>query len=131
MYLKFFYWMRLFKSFSAFIRMITEIIKDIQVFIVMFVISLAAFANVIFILNLNRAAGDSLYEPLIGVAPIDAMIHAYLTGLGDFNDQNYSSENATVVWVMFIVATLIVQLIFMNMLIAIMQASFSRITAIM
>ena len=54
MYFKLFYWMRLFKPFSAFIRMITEIIKDIQVFMVMLIIALMSFANVIFILNLNR-----------------------------------------------------------------------------
>jgi len=50
MWFKLFYWMRLFKPFSAFIRMITEIIKDIQVFLVMLVIALGAFANIIFIL---------------------------------------------------------------------------------
>lgn len=42
----------------------------------------------------------------------------------------YSEENAAIMWVMFILATIIVQLIFMNMLIAIMSNSFARITAI-
>ena len=74
----------------------------------MFLISLAAFANVMYLLNLNRDASDAIYEPLIGIAPLDAMIHAYLTGLGDFHDENYSAQNSKVVWVMFIVATLIV-----------------------
>lgn len=54
MWFKLFYWMRLFKPFSAFIRMITEIIMDIQVFLVMLIISLSAFANIIFLLNINR-----------------------------------------------------------------------------
>lgn len=54
MWFKLFYWMRLFKPFSAFIRMITEIIKDIQVFLVMLIIALSAFANIIFLLNINR-----------------------------------------------------------------------------
>jgi len=40
-------------------------------------------------------------------------------------------ENAWTVWVMFILATLIVQLVFMNLLIAIMGDSFSRINEIM
>ena len=133
MWFKLFYWMRLFKPFSAFIRMITEIIKDIQVFLVMLIIALSAFANIIFLLNINRIEenGDPLYENLIGFAPLDAMIHAYLMGLGDFNKDTYSSGNARVVWIMFILATIIVSLIFMNLLIAIMGESFSRITAIM
>ena len=139
LWFKLFYWMRLFKPFSAFIRMITEIIKDIQVFMVMLIIALMSFANVIFILNLNReenGCGDSeecgpIYEALVGVAPIDALIHSYLTGLGEFGKDNYSMENAWTVWVMFILATLIVQLVFMNLLIAIMGDSFSRINEIM
>jgi len=133
MWFKLFYWMRLFKPFSAFIRMITEIIKDIQVFLIMLIIALSAFANIIFLLNINRMeqGGDPLYESLIGIAPLDAMIHAYLMGLGDFNRDTYSSENAKVVWIMFILATIIVALIFMNLLIAIMGESFSRITGIM
>jgi hypothetical protein len=98
MWIKLFYWMRLFKPFSAFIRMITEIMKDIQVFFVMLIIAIGAFANIIFILNINR--GDHscthdpecgpIYDSVIGFAPIDALIHAYLTGLGDFNKDNYS-----------------------------------------
>ena len=133
MWFKLFYWMRLFKPFSAFIRMITEIIKDIQVFMVMLIIALGAFANIVFILNLNRIDSGSpvIYDSLIGFAPLDAVIHAYLMGLGDFNKDNYSEGDAQVVWIMFILATIIVSLIFMNLLIAIMGESFSRITGIM
>ena len=133
MWFKLFYWMRLFKPFSAFIRMITEIVKDVQVFLVMLLIALGAFANVIFVLNLNRLDSDSdpIFDPVIGIAPVDAMIHAYLTGLGEFGKDNYSTENAATMWIMFIFATLIVQLIFMNLLIAIMGESFGRISGIM
>jgi len=133
MWFKLFYWMRLFKPFSAFIRMITEIIKDVKVFLVMLLISLSAFANIIFVLNQNRIHDDTpvIFDSLIGIPPLDAMIHAYLTGLGDFNKDTYSDDNSRVVWIMFILATIIVQLIFMNLLIAIMGESFSRITAIM
>lgn len=68
---------------------------------------------------------------MVGIPPIDALIHAYLTGLGDFNKDDYSEENSRVVWIMFILATVIVQLIFLNLLIAIMGDTFGRITAIM
>jgi len=133
MWIKLFYWMRIFKPFSAFIRMITEIIMDIKVFLVMLFISLCAFANIIFVLNLNRikTAQNPIFESYIGIPPIDAIMHAYLTGLGDFGKDTYSDDNSQVVWVMFVLATVIVQLIFMNLLIAIMGESFSRITAIM
>ena len=50
--------------------------------------------------------------------------------MGDFNKDNYSEGNALVVWIFFLMATVLVQLVFMNMLIAIMGESFGRITAI-
>ena len=126
--------MRLFRPFSAFIRMISEIFKDIRVFLVMLLISLAAFANIIFVLNLNRenaTKAEPIYEGYLNFQPMDAFIHAYLTGLGDFGMDTYSEEDATLVWIMFVLATIIVQIIFMNLLIAIMGESFARITAIM
>lgn len=131
LWIKLFYWLRLFKPFSAFIRIISEIVKDIRVFSAMLLLCLAAFANVIMVLNTNRKITDGtpIFDSYIGFGPIDALIHAYLTGLGDFNKDYYSESNATTVWIFFLVATVLVQLVFMNMLIAIMGESFGRITA--
>ena len=58
LWFKLFYWMRLFKPFGAFIRMITEILRDIRVFLVMLLISISAFANIIFLLNFNREENE-------------------------------------------------------------------------
>lgn len=128
---KLFYWMRIFKPFSAFIRIITEIIMDIRVFSVMLIFCLAAFANVLMILDNNRELEEEKnITPFTGQIIFDAMIHAYLTGLGDFNKDNYSIADDVIVWIMFLLATFLVQLVFMNMLIAIMGESFGRITAI-
>jgi len=133
MWSKLYFWMKLFRPFSAFIRMINEICKDVQVFLVMLFIAIGAFANIVLVLNLNRVASetDPIIDSRIGVGPIDALLHAYLTGLGEFGMDNYSTENGNVTWFMFILATLIVQLIFMNLLIAIMGSSYEKITAIM
>ena len=138
LWIKMFYWMRLFRAFAAFIRMITEILKDIQVFMVMLLLCLAAFTSVIMILQINRNEEHCkdeecapIYDAYIGFPFFDAFIHAYLTGLGDFNKDNYSERNAVVTWVMFLIATVLVQLVFMNLLIAIMGESFSKIMAMM
>lgn len=58
------------------------------------------------------------------------MIHAYLTGLGDFNKDNYSETNQVTVWIFFLIATVIVQLVLMNMLIALMGAAYEDSCAI-
>ena len=54
MWLKMFYWMRIFKPFAAFIRMVEAIVKSISVFSFMLLMVLAAFANCIMVLQLNR-----------------------------------------------------------------------------
>ena len=131
LWMKLFYWLRLFKPFSQFIRIISEIVKDIRVFSAMLFICIAAFANVLMVLDHNRTKEEGpIYEPVLGFEPADALIHAYLTGLGDFNKDYYSNGDKVAVWIFFLLATLIVQLIFMNMLIAIMGESFGRITCI-
>ena len=86
LYIKLFYWLRIYKSFSAFIRMISEIVMDIKVFSVMLFLCLAGFANIMIVVNNNRTltGTDSIFTDFVGNGPANAIIHAYLTGLGDF-----------------------------------------------
>lgn len=57
-------------------------------------------------------------------------MHAYLLGLGEFQVDNYSHDNKGPIWFFFLAATLTVQLLFMNLLIAIMGSSYGRINEI-
>lgn len=143
LYIKLFYWLRIYKSFSAFIRMIQEIVVDIKVFSVMLFLCLAGFANIMMILNNNRdlTGQSAIYDNYVGFGPANALIHAYLTGLGDFNKDNYAlqddngnmatGDNNVITWIFFLGATFLVQLVFMNMLIAMMGESFGRISGIL
>ena len=113
MWTKMFYWMRIFKPFAAFIRIVNAIVKHISVFSAMLLMVLIAFANCIMVLQLNRHDSDGEHIPPIfdgytNIIPFDAIIHAYLTGLGDFNKDNYSEHNGLTVWVFFLLATFIV-----------------------
>ena len=109
MWVKMFYWLRLFKEYSAFIRMITASISDASIFLVVFLLSLIALANIMFILNINRQtdydcqiegdAGedgepvfsecDYIYETPFSSLIADSFVHAYLTSLGDFRTDSY------------------------------------------
>ena len=113
--------------------MVEAIVHHISVFSFMLLMVLAAFANIIIVLELNRTEEegvDPVFDPLTGFQMFDAMVHAYLTGLGDFNKDNYSAMNDTAVWIFFLIATVIVQLVFMNLLIALMADAYAKITAI-
>ena len=54
LYIKFFYWLRLFDSTAAFIRMLKEIINDIVPFLTFLVVCIAMFANTFLIFDQSR-----------------------------------------------------------------------------
>ena len=51
MWIKFFYWMRLFRETASFIRMFSCIVKDIGSFVQMMLILILMFANAFLILD--------------------------------------------------------------------------------
>ena len=59
---------------------------------------------------------------------MNSWINQYLLGLGEFSSIDaYEGENATFTWIMFLMATFIIQITFLNMLIAIMGDTFDRV----
>jgi len=55
-WLKIFYYLRIFRPTSAFIRMIIEMFKDIRIFLLIFFIGIFAFANFYYILDQGNSA---------------------------------------------------------------------------
>lgn len=130
LWIKVFYWMRLFKPFASFIRAITQIIADSMVFMFMLFLCLAAFSNILIILQSNREENsiEGVYDDALNNTIMSSLLNSYLTGLGEFQYDNYSEDHEYFTWGAFILATFVIQLIFMNMLIAIMGETFSRIS---
>ena len=104
---------------------------------VIFFIFLAAFANAIYILNLERIKTD--WKNLLIDSYTDsntltnALLMQYLLALGDFNFTEYfvaTSTNSNLVWIIFIMATFLIQITILNMLIAIMGDAFDRVTEV-
>lgn len=61
-----------------------------------------------------------LYEPKVGNDIIDTFINAYLITLGEFEYEGFEGSNNNYLWSIFISATFVIQITFLNMLIAIM-----------
>ena len=58
-------------------------------------------------------------------------MNTYMLSLGEFDLENFKLENEdTLTWAFFIVTTFIIQITFLNMLIAIMGDTFSRVSEI-
>ena len=100
-------------------------------------IFLAAFANAIYILNLERIKND--WKNLLIASYTDsntitnALLMQYLLVLGDFTFTEYfvaTSTNSNLVWIIFIMATFLIQITILNMLVAIMGDAFDRVTEV-
>jgi hypothetical protein len=111
LYMKLFYYMRIYRAFTTFIRMISEMVKEVSTFAIMLFIVLAAFANVLLVLSFNRDpanAEEELFADFVGMSAINALLHAWLTGLGEFGFDNFSAQDAATTWFIFFLATVLI-----------------------
>jgi hypothetical protein len=143
------YWFTLFESLSFYITLIIESLIDIKEFLVILMCCLASFANASIIVENNYAIvqnfklksqenaemteGD-LTSTRFKNQFIDNLFTQWLLGLGEFemlglNDES-EGENQSIkilLWIYFILATIITQIILFNTLIAIISDSYGRI----
>jgi hypothetical protein len=59
-------------------------IKDVSVFAVMLLIVLFAFTNCVLVFNYNRDIDSPIFDAHVGYPMIDALIHTWLTVLGEY-----------------------------------------------
>ena len=135
LWIKTFYWMRLFKNLASFITLITQTLWDIRTFSIMVFLIICAFANFFYIINKNTfysGDGADAFRYIVDYTqtPVsNALMDMYFIALGEFASMaNYSKgHNSIIAWIMFILATLIMLVVFMNMLIAIMGDTFGNV----
>jgi len=127
---KLIYYLRAFEDYAIFIRMVLDMIgaPELVQFWLMLFVCIAGFACIIMVLNFNRNDDDApIYEDVIGNPALDTLIHSWLTGLGEYGKDDYAEKNATSMWIYFVLATVMIQLVFMNLLIAIMSEQYTRL----
>ena len=129
-WIKVFYWMRLFESLAKYVNLIQKTISDCLKFMTLVLIIIFSFTNFFYVLDLNQEDVGSTYLPRYssGNKLLDAFLSVYficigfydVTPFGKGHDENY-------IWAMFVLATFINLIVFMNMLIAIMAKTFSDV----
>jgi hypothetical protein len=99
-------------------------------FAMLYFLILFAFANGLYLLDLNRPEGvDSASTVITGSLWIDTIINQYMLGLGEFNmDPFAESPYGLLMWIMFLLATFIIMLLFLNLVIAIMGSTYGDIS---
>lgn len=129
LWIKIFYWLRLYRNTAQFIKLIVDTIIDIRYFSFMVALIMMAFANFYWILNLNNKSNkEQIISERTGILTLDTFIQIYLQTLGEFSTDGFSEgRNKFMCWQWFIFATAIINVVFMNMLIAIMANTFANV----
>lgn len=81
MWFKFLYFLRIFSSTGYLIRMIIEVVKDMQIFFLVLIIVLCAFGDSFLSLSIANIDEDVQFA---GTDFLSALVYAYRTSLGDF-----------------------------------------------
>jgi hypothetical protein len=123
----------LFDRTAVYVLMIRKTIVDIMYFFLVFCIVVCAFANAIMVINkYERNVSSDDYEPIVedafGNDVTDSLINQYMVGLGEFSYDSYETNpSRDFLWVYFILATFLTQIVFFNMLITVMGTTYSEV----
>ena len=123
--------------------MIVAIIGDLKVFLLVFLVTLTAFGNALYILSNNNPICDEKCEAereLLSeeekaeIPPgrfinsiIDSVFFSYRMSLGDFDTEDLGSVYTILVIIIFVLATLFLTIMMLNILIAVISDSYARV----
>jgi len=125
-WIKLFYFLRIFRPTSSFIRMIVEMIKDIRIFLLIFFIAIFAFANFYYVIEKGNK-NENVVEDFKGNYA-GAIIYTYMQALGELGNDNIgASAFPSLYWIIFFMSTILLTITMLNLLIAIMGDTFDRV----
>ena len=135
MWIKFLYFWRIFRQTSKFISMIVAIVGDLKDFLVVFFVTLTAFGNSMYIMSNNNptinpddyAEGEEVPPGKFIQSIWDSIFFAYRMSLGDFDTADLGQTYYLLVITMFILATLFLTIMMLNILIAVISDSYARV----
>ena len=59
-----------------------------------------------------------------------ALIYSFRTGLGDFDTEGYGIPHEALIWIIFLLEAILIQIVLLNLLIAIMGDTFAKVSEI-
>lgn len=105
-----------------------QTLKDIFSFLALILTALAMFGVPMVILNLNRNEETQVIQKVFDLWFIDMLLNQYLMALGEFDTESYANEpQAWLCYLFFFFATFFTMIVMLNMLIAIMGDTFSKV----
>ena len=114
-----------------YVTLIKKTIIDSRYFMLMFVICVCAFGNAVMIINRfdsNTDQYERLFPSAFNNSVFDSFINQFMVGVGEFTYDNYENNpSKSLLWMYFIAATFLTQIVFFNMLIAVMASSYEEV----
>ena len=87
-----------------------------------------AFGNALMVKSYGRPDGTELFSNYFSSPMFDSLLNMYMLSLGDFDLPNFELFGYdTAVWIIFVSATFIVQILFLNLLIAAMGDTYDMV----
>ena len=124
MWMKFLYFLRIFKNTGYLIRMISEVVVDMRHFFLVLFICVAAFGDSLLTLSYGNPEGEDRF--IHGF--VDSLIYTYRMILGDFDTGAFGQVAQPLVMGMFLLCTVFNMIVMLNLLIAIISDSYARVT---
>jgi hypothetical protein len=120
MWLKFMYFLRIYRSTGFFVNMLLQMAGAVRTFSIVLLIILAAFGCTFKIL------GASPGGPALGF--FEGIFYSYLLALGEFQMDDYADLSTTfLLYLFFIVASIILLIVMLNILIALISSVYEQI----
>ena len=127
LWLKVIDWLRLFDATAFYISLITSTIYSIRHFMIIMGVWYMTFGTAFYMLSLSDE--KEIVPTISGVGFIDSFESMYELGLGEFSTDGYGSDSGSgyyLCYTLFLMATFLIMIVFLNMLIAIMGDAFDR-----
>lgn len=77
MWIKVFYWMRLFSNTAYYVKLITQTLADVKLFLLLCTVIIFAFANLFYMLNIGMDDNDRALIHYTGFQILDSVIAIY------------------------------------------------------
>ena len=128
--MKVFDWLRLFDKTAFFIRLIQETVISIRSFLMILVLCYLMFGSAFYIININLGPDEEIMPKLSNFWVFNAFESQYELSLGEYMVEDYreSETHQFLIYALFVLSSFIIQITFLNMLIAIMGDTFDRAT---
>lgn len=132
LWLKFLYFLRIFKSTGYLIRIIIEVCVDMRHFLLIMFLTMVAFGDAMRSISTSNEdiPDESNNSSQFVGSYIDSITYTYRMVLGDFDTSNFGLVAVPYVWILFVLCTVFNMIIMLNLLVAIISESFARINEV-